>query len=133
MRKLLWVPTIALIAACGGGGFGDEDFSYPNSRTMAVNFKNTTATPVKLWLEPDETEPAFSLAPNSARTINVSRTWDSESKTFVFTFKGLQAGFPTTTTTLSINGRESHASNFHGFLVEWRSAAGVPSMHCETQ
>jgi hypothetical protein len=135
MRKLLAFPGLLLILACGGSGIGTDTFSYPNTRTLEVSFRNTTNAPAKLWTEPEETEPATFLASGSSRTVNVARTWDNESAEFVFTFKGRGIGGQTLTSTISINGQESHAQNFSGFWVEWRedNVSGQTYLHSETK
>ncbi len=136
MRKWLLFPLLIPILACGGGSLGSSNtFSFPNTRNVNIEFHNTTAVAVKMWTEPDETEPAGSLGTNDNRTASVSRTWDNETTNHVFTFKAREGANPISTVTLSINGQESHAQNFSGFLVEWKTnpANGSRYLSAETQ
>jgi len=136
MRKWFLIPCFGLILACGGGtNLGSSDFSYPNTRNLTVTFRNTSAVPTKMWTEPDETEPATTLAGGASRSKAIARTWDAETSTFVFSFKAREGAGAVATTSISINGQESHADNFSGFLVEWRvnPANGVHYLHSETQ
>lgn len=135
MRKVAFGLMIAVIAACGGSGPFGSDFTYPHSKTLAVELRNTTTDNVKLWVEPDETEPTTFMAGNSSRGLNLNRTWANESETITFRFKGREGANPIATATITINGQESHASNFSGFLVEWRKdpVTGTASIHATTQ
>ncbi len=134
MRKWLMLPILGLIVACGGGsGLGRDDFTYPFAKSLRIEFKNTTNIQAKLWAEPDETEPASQLGTNDVRVANVTRTWDTEGTSFVFTFKGREGAGPIQTATITVNGFESHAQNFEGFSVQWKrdSITGITGINAE--
>jgi len=111
MRKFWWLPFGLVIAACGGSGI---NLSYPHTKTLAVEFRNTSGASIDMGMVGD-LQP---VAAGANRTENHTRTWVAETHTETFL---MQANAPggLAAVSIQINGRESYAENLNGILVTW--------------
>lgn len=111
MRKFWWIPTLLVIIACGGSGV---NFTYPHTKTLAIEFRNTGPNPIDLGMIGD----LETMAPGAIRTESHTRTWVNETQVYSF-IAHADNGVGIGTTRIDINGKDSHAENLTGILVTW--------------
>lgn len=105
-----------IIVACGGSGL---NLFFPNPRELAIEFQNNSTDELDMWMLPETPGAETRLAANGRRTIRQTRVWTREDQEETFIFQCTPPGLALATVEIKINGRESHAENFGGFLVTW--------------
>ena len=119
MRRLALLPLFAIALACGGGGLLGDSENYPRTENLSVEFRNTSATPAEMWLEPDA-QAGSDVAGGATRTMTRATTWTKSDDTIIFRFHAFKPGLlRSANAELSINGHEAHAENFDGFIATW--------------
>lgn len=111
MRKFWWLPFGLVIAACGGSGI---NLTYPHTKTLSVEFSNTSAAAIDMGMVGD----LQTVAAGGKRTESHTRTWVAENQTETFL---MQANAPggLAAVSIQINGKESYGENLNGILVTW--------------
>lgn len=111
MRKFIWIPVMLVVLACGGSGV---NFTYPNTKTLAIEIRNDSNAPIELGMLGDRE----TMAAGATRTESHTRTWIGENQVHTFVAE-VNNGAGIGTARIDITGKESHGQNFNGFLVTW--------------
>lgn len=113
MRKFWWIPAGLVILACGGSGF---NFTFPYTKTLAIEFRNTGPADLEMWGLPDA--PTV-VAAGASRTEQKTRTWLTETQNEQFIFHATPPGLGMATVQIELDGKEAQAQNLSGILVTW--------------
>ena len=120
MRRFLLLPVFAFAVACGGGSVFGDDESYPNTKTLTIELKNTSTGPADVWCEPEVKGTGTNVAAGTTRTTTRDVTWADSTEAQTFKFHAFKVGLiRDAEAQLTINGHESHAQNFSGFVATW--------------
>ena len=117
-RRLLWLPLLVLLFACGGGG---EDLlgGFPLSKQLTFRFVNESSSAANMWREPDSALPENEVAPGATLTVQQTETWLSSDEEVTFEFTVHRSGYVPKTITLVVSGLNAQADSFQGYQVTW--------------